>query len=389
MEKNKFKNLWIVSYHLHPVWSGAGERFLRYNDLFQKKDIKVTYISAFIEGTSKKEYYRGANIIRLDKGDKKPSFRQFIKLAAKMAREAEAKPDAFVVLIASYFNVSDILSLAKINIKTIYVNTMMFSISPSKNILKRYISKQLNIRFFNAFDKIVCSTSILKQPILKLGIDSKKIEVISNGVSLSRFRPALDEEEKQSIIEKLDLPSDEPIFLYVGLIVKRKGISDLVTFWKKYKEGGGKGYLLMVGGEQRGNALFTEFYNDWDNLVSTIKEKHKIIFHPPSNHIEYYYRVCRGFLFLSEKEGHGNVLIESMASGCPVITTEFEGFSFFEVKNTDGILVVEKKSEEVIDAIEKVLFDELYYQSIKDNALKYVENQHGLDSTIEKYINLI
>jgi len=385
----KKKKLWIASYHLYPTWSGAGERFLRYNEGLTNRGLDVSYFSSMVEGSPKQEKYKGTIITRIDNNKKTPTYKQFIDKIAEIALAEKEKPDAIIILIASYFNVGSIRKLSKNNIKVIYVNTMMFQISNSKFFLKRWISKKLNLRLLEAFDLIVSSTSYLKEPIVKLGIEAKKVEVISNGVDLNRFKPSSSEIEKEGIIEKLKLPKNEFIFLYVGLKVERKGVLELIEYWQKYKEEGGKGTLLIVGDEQRSNPLFSEFYIKWDERLQTIKNKHNIILHSATNEIELYFKVSRAFVFLSKTEGLGNVLIEAMASECPVITTEFNGFSFHEEKESKAIITIKKNYEEFAKAVESLTKEEKLYQEIKKNALQMVINRHSLTTTLDKYVNIV
>ncbi|HBK72103.1 MAG TPA: hypothetical protein DDZ39_10705 [Flavobacteriaceae bacterium] len=383
------KKLWVVTYNFHPVWAGPAERFLRYYDGLTERDIEVTYITLLRNNQLHEEIYRGAKVIRLGNSEETSSIKKFIELATKYALKSEHKPDTFLVLLADNFNAPAIRNLSKNGIKTVYVNTMAFKLSNSRNILRRWVSKHLNYRFFKSFDTIVCSTEILKEPITKLGINQNKIKVISNGVSLDRFCPAKDNKEKQGIRNLFKLPDDEPIVIFVGLRVERKGVIDLVKSWQIYKEKGGEGYLLMVGDEQHENPIFTAFYEKWDKILATIKEKDKIIIHPPSSEIEKYFKISKLFVFLSKQEGMPNVIAESMASGCPVITTKFEGFSDTWGRNEEQLLVVNREHNEIATKIATVIKDDEYYRSIQKAALEFVAKEHAIECTLDKYANLV
>ncbi len=383
------KRLWVVSYNFHPVWAGPAERFLRYYKGLTDRNIEVVYITAARENQLSEEIYRNAKVVRLGSANKTPSIKQFISLAKQHALKVELKPNSFLVLLADNFNAPDVRSLSSHGIKTIYVNTMAFNVSKSRNMLRRWASKYLSYRFFRSFDSIVCSTSILKDPILKLGIQSDKVEVISNGVSLERFCPAKNENEKQIIRDTFKLPNDEPIVLFVGLRVERKGVTDLVKSWRIYKKSGGKGYLLMVGDEQRSRSIFSSFYREWDKLIATIKEEDKIIMHRPSSEIEKYFKISKLFIFLSKQEGMPNVLTEAMASGCPVVTTRFEGFSDTWGQNGEQILIVNRDHEEIANMIDKVMNNSTYYNRLRNAAMTFVANEHAIDITLDKYANLV
>jgi len=383
------KKLWVVTYNFHPVWAGPAERFLRYYEGLAERNIEVTYITLLRKNQLYEEIYRGAKVIRLGNPEETSSIKKFIELTTKYTLKSEHKPDTFLVLLADNFNASNIRRLSFEGIKTVYVNTMAFKLSNSRNILRRWASKYFNYRFFKSFDTIVCSTEILKEPIINLGINQNKVKIISNGVSLDRFCPAKDNNERQSIRNAFKLPDDEPIVIFVGLRVERKGVIDLVKSWQIYKEKGGKGYLLMVGDEQRKNPIFTTFYEKWDKILATIKEEDRIIIHPPSSEIEKYFKISKLFVFLSKQEGMPNVIAESMASGCPVITTKFEGFSDTWGKNEKQLLVVNREHNEIATKIATIINDEEYYRSIQKAALEFVAKEHAIDCTLEKYASLV
>ena len=265
------KSLWVVTYNFHPVWAGPAERFLRYFPGFTAHKIDVIYITSAREGLPEKDQYNGTKVRRLGTEEGKPaSIRQFVDLAAQAALTDPNKPDTFLVLLADSLNAKSIKRLSKNGVNTIYVNTMVFKLSNAGNPLKRYLSRRLSIGLLKAFDTIVCSTKVLKQPIVNAGINSNKVVVIHNGVNLGRFSPEKDESSVSNIKKDLGLPEDGPVVLFVGLRVERKGVIDLVEAWKIYKAKGGPGYLVLVGGEQRGNKLFAEFYREWDELLETV-----------------------------------------------------------------------------------------------------------------------
>lgn len=384
------KILWVVTYYFNPVWAGPAERFLRYHSGFVKRGLEVKYITAQREGQAKEEVFRGGQVIRLSNEEHKtPTIRQFIQLAVKRAIREKERPSTFLVLLADLFNASTLQKLSKNGIKTVYVNTMVYQSSRSPNILKRIGSKILNRRFFNAFDTVICSTNALKQPLVKLGVKEEKLQIISNGVSLDRFKPAEDLTEKEQIRKEFELPVQEPIALFVGLRLERKGVIDLIKAWQLYKKKGGTGSLLLVGDEQRNNPVFATFYKKWDQIIKTIQPQENIIFHPPSNRIEAYFKACDLFVFLSKKEGMPNVLTEAMAAGLPVITTKFEGFSDTWGKNGEQIIVVDRDIEAIEKNIQSIINNKEFRTRLIANAKAYVEEMHDVSKSLDKYVALV
>lgn len=127
-------------------------------------------------------------------------------------------------------------------------------------------------------------------------------------------------------------------FLFIGRMMKSKGIDELFEAIKKVKLQCPNVQFELVGGieedyTERINELeklgMIEYYGQQDNVHSFIKKAHATIL--PSYH-----------------EGTANVLLESAASGRPVLTSkvpgcietfneEISGFGF-EVKNVDSLI---------------------------------------------------
>ena len=270
----QLKTLWIVSYHFHPVWAGPAERFLRYYDGLRKRNLDVIYITKHIDGLKELDSYKGARVLRLKgRNNSTPTVREFVETACGYALKANPKPDCFLLLLGDVLNTPKIRRLRNNDVAAIYVNTMIVKSSSSFNPLRRIASNYLNRKYFNVFDNIVCSSNLLRSAVQKLGVPPQKISVISNGVSLNRFKPVISKQEVDQIRRKLNLPLDENIALYVGLRVERKGILDLISSWKLYKKTGGAGYLVLVGDEKRSNSQFQSFYEKWDNAVASLTPK--------------------------------------------------------------------------------------------------------------------
>ena len=386
---NQAKTLWIVTYHFHPVWAGPAERFLRYYDGLTERKLKIVYITRFIPGQKDVDTYNRAPVIRLKgRTQSKQTIREFVNIACSYALKSVPKPDCFLLLLGDVLNAPKIRKLSRSNILTVFVNTMIFIPSRSLNPLRRATSNYLHRQFFNAFDKIVCSSALLREKIQKAGISPTKLFVIPNGVSLDRFRPLKSKSEVDHLRRELGLPLNEKIALYVGLRVDRKGVIDLLSSWKSYKRSGGEGWLVLVGDDQRGNPRFHEFYGRWDAAVSGLNSNDNVLILPATQKVECFFQACDFLIFLSKREGMPNVLFESMASGCPVITTAFEGFSDDIGRHNKELVVVNRTNIEIIEAIKLMVENHDHFHTIRSNAITHVKENHDLVKTLEKYREL-
>ncbi|MFA5879282.1 MAG: glycosyltransferase family 1 protein [Candidatus Margulisiibacteriota bacterium] len=157
--------------------------------------------------------------------------------------------------------------------------------------------------------KIITISEFTKQDILqRYNCPVDKIQVIPLGIDYNFFHNKVDTTE---ILKHFKIFNK--YFLYIGRIEKKKNIKLLITAWqlfvKKYPE-----YKLILAG--RDGYGSEELNKEIASLPSICKlgyitEKEKVAL----------LQSAEAFLFPSLFEGFGLPLLEAMAAGCPVISS--------------------------------------------------------------------
>jgi glycosyltransferase involved in cell wall biosynthesis len=78
-------------------------------------------------------------------------------------------------------------------------------------------------------------------------IATRKTYLYPQGVDIDRFQPARNEAGKRVLKKKLGLWQYKKIVIFIGAIVKRKGVDILVNAWKKIHKEQPEALLLMIG----------------------------------------------------------------------------------------------------------------------------------------------
>ncbi len=151
--------------------------------------------------------------------------------------------------------------------------------------------------------------------------------MIPNGTDYERFRP--DATERGRIREKLDIPGDAVVLVYVGWLGQRKGTDVLFKTWERLNEHFRNVYLMAVG-EYRKN-------QDTEAELAALFEKEcidpSLLQHPQFKRVghvkdaERYLQAADIFLFPSRTEGFGTVQTEAMACGLPCVVNDLQGIS--------------------------------------------------------------
>ena len=133
------------------------------------------------------------------------------------------------------------------------------------------------------------------------------------------FKPDLDSRRLMEIKQKYGL---DEFVLYVSNIYKYKNFSELIHAFSLIKEQVNAGLKLALVGKS-----FDEQYTK--SLKALVKEKKmedRVIFfgHVPYEELPYFYILCQLFVYPSTCENCPNILIEAMACGAPILSSNIE-----------------------------------------------------------------
>lgn len=206
--------------------------------------------------------------------------------------------------------------------------------------------------------KIICVSNFIKNSLeKKLEIDEDRCVVLRNGIDTEKFSNKINEVEKQEIKEKYNIKNGEKILLFTGRLVPEKGIKELLEALSNVQIENLK--LLVVGAALNKISVKTKYEMEIEELVKKINKN--IIFTGYVEYKEIYklYAIADIAVLPSIWDDPAPLtIIESMAAGLPIITTNSGGIPEY-AKN--GCAVILKRNENMIynlkDAIIDVLSD--------------------------------
>ncbi len=214
--------------------------------------------------------------------------------------------------------------LAKMKRHGSLVRKLWYSISLYNYLTVRI--ENLQVRG-NKSRKIIAVSEQTKREFMELyDIPEEQIVVIHNGVDSVRFNPQRRLNEGKKLREHLNIPSDAPVVLFVGTGFRRKGLHRVLGLWEGYELPGV--YLLVVGHDAR----LSYYRRRWSR-------ENEVIFAGPQEKVEDYYACANLLILPAIQESFGNVVLEAMASGLPVVTVPGVGaMDHVNGALTDGIL---------------------------------------------------
>lgn len=134
-------------------------------------------------------------------------------------------------------------------------------------------------------------------------------------------------------------------FLYLGRIMKEKGMDELLSAVNRLREEGENFVLDIVG-----------FFEDaYEKQISELEQKNIAVFYGFQENPQPYYATADCVVLPSYHEGMSNVLLEAAATGRPLITTNIPGCREVVEQGKTGILVQAKSSESLYIGMKKFL----------------------------------
>ncbi len=212
--------------------------------------------------------------------------------------------------------------------------------------LSKFRLRRFQISFaLKRADVVFSVCKALKDKAVSLGVQENKIVVVSNGVDTNKFRPI----NQREIRKELNLPLNKKIIISIGATVKRKGFHKIIQALPFVTKNKTDILLVIVGGASvEGN-----FKPELDRLVEKLSLKEYVFFagNIPHHDIYKWLNASDIFCLATSNEGWANVLLESLACGKPVITTNVGGNREVISSSDYGILV----SPEDKNGLEKAL----------------------------------
>ena len=212
-----------------------------------------------------------------------------------------------------------------------------------------------------AADRVIAISKSAKSDLTRLlGVPSEKVCVIHHGKD-ERFTPHRDESRLARLRTKYGLT--KKVILFVGGIDLRKNPSCLVRAFAMLKSLHKSHTLVLTGG-------FGDHYNSICTRLREWGVEDDVVFpgYVPGEELADFYRLAEVFVYPSLYEGFGLPVLEAMACGVPVITSNVSAMP--EVAGDAAILVEPNNIEGLAAAIERVLADTALRQGLVEKGLR-------------------
>ena len=340
----------IITELFLPHIGGQEIRYYRFGkELVRRGNIVNIYTINYSRGLNCRDTMNGINIFRIFdiKGyvkQYKRSYKGIIRFSSQLRMFLEKSLDLDVFII----NEMPLLHI-------LYNYSLIRGMNAIVDWAEHW-SETLYIPFFKriaycANKHIVVNKKIFRH-LLRYGVKRDRIKWVPPAIDLKVFRC-------NSNIKKYGS------FIYIGRLVKHKNIDMIIKAFSVARKHDERMRLIIIGEGPEKRIL--------KDLAFSLGLDDRVFFKGLLNHEEVVALLKRsyGFLLASEREGFSWAVLEALASGTPVITTDFpNNYAAEIIRQSGGGLVVKPSYKELSYAMLRLLDDKLWNE-LHINAIEF------------------
>jgi len=214
------------------------------------------------------------------------------------------------------------------------------------DVIRKNYKSEYYSEFINKVSGFIAVSPQIKDKLISLGVQEKNIILEPNGTDLNKFKPR----NKKELRARYGLPLDKKIILFVGRFIESKG--PLRVQEALYKLGDDVSAIFIGKGPQQLNHP-------------------KILFSGALGHntVAEYMALADVFVLPTLHEGSSNVIVEAMASGLPIVSSNLPEIRV-QCKSDFATLVDPMNVDEIVNALNNILGDGNLREIMSQSALK-------------------
>lgn len=206
--------------------------------------------------------------------------------------------------------------------------------------------------------------------------------IIPMGVDLSTFKKV---NAKKALLAKYGLEPNAKIILNVGRFAEKKGLKYLVEALPEIRKKVDNAVLMLVG--------FGPEERNLKQLATSLNIADYVIFcgKIPNDELPVFYGASDVFVLPSiydsngDTEGLGVVLLEAIATECPVIGSNVGGITDIIKDKETGLLIEEKNSSQIAEKVIEIITNSTLADELVINAKEHVIKNFTWEAVGEKF----
>jgi len=188
------------------------------------------------------------------------------------------------------------------------------------------------------------------EEILKSSI-ADRYSLVKNGIPSELFSNSLGIEEKENLLESLNIPDGKIIFIFAGRLIPQKGIDKVLS--AVHQINNRNIILLVVGSAFFDKKVNSEYAAMIQSKCNDMKENVRFTGYVPYHEMWKYYALSDAAILPSMwEEPAGLTIIEAMIAGLPIISTVSGGIP--EYVDDKSAILLERNDQIVGNLVQSI-----------------------------------
>lgn len=222
-----------------------------------------------------------------------------------------------------------------------------------------YISKHLSRWYYTRVDATFVPSEPMRQFLIELGVAENRLFFFRRGINTEQFNPSFRDEQLRTQYG-LD---NKKVVLFVSRLVKEKEIDTIIRTSHLFDERRSDVQFLITGDGPHKSYMEKRMPEAIFTGKQTKEQLAKL------------YASADVFMFPSVTETFGNVVLEAMASGLPVVAAAAGGPKGIVSRSGAGYLVAPKNEEDFYQKISEIVDQPAIRETLSHKAIQYAQDQ--------------
>jgi glycosyltransferase involved in cell wall biosynthesis len=236
------------------------------------------------------------------------------------------------------------------------------------------------LRQLRGVDRWVALTGLMRDEIASLGVPRERIVIIPNSAAMPAS-PAYEGSVRADARQRLALGAG-PIAVFTGRLSSEKGLDTLLDAWKSVvaRHPDARLIVLGAGGAFRNVEPALRAQRAALALETSVELRGHV------DNVGEFLLASNLFVLPTRTEGMSNSLVEAMAAGTAVVTTDIPAHVGVVAHDVDALLVPPDQPDSLADAISSLFSDPQRAERIGRAARAKAEEQLGVTQMIRRYL---
>lgn len=208
----------------------------------------------------------------------------------------------------------------------------------------------------------------------KAGVKEEKIAIVPTGIDPARFDGAYKDLREELGINK---ENNEVMILFIGLILKRKGIDTIIKTIDKLRKENIKMIIVGDGPERK----------KYEKMTTDHKLNEKITFLGMRKDIKDLCRSADILFFPSRGEGLAGAIMEAMSAGLPILSSRIPCTTDLVKEKENGFLCAVEDVECYTEKLKKLIDDSKLREKMGLKSKELI-NEFKWETSVEKFERL-